>query len=131
MSVVEGSTQKRSCAVIEIPAGFPDRIEFALEGPQGHRVRSGIGQFDLDQCGERCEFLVLHRSGIISGAVPMVHVVFRCSTTGMNVQHWVDDDTSRREDTSGYDAVSCPACARLHFVHRATGTTLGQRDKQD
>jgi hypothetical protein len=61
----------------------------------------------------------------------MVRLLFRCPRTGMNVQHSVADDASLREDPSSYyDAVSCAACTRLHFVNRATGKTLGDKDKE-
>ena len=58
----------------------------------------------------------------------MANILFRFPRTGMNVSHWVDDDAPGWEDPSYYDAVPCPACARLHFINRSTGKLLG--DKQ-
>jgi hypothetical protein len=56
----------------------------------------------------------------------MAASVFTCPATGMNIQHWLDED----EDTSEheYEARTCPACARLHFINRKTGRLLGQQD---
>jgi hypothetical protein len=59
----------------------------------------------------------------------MANILFRCPRTGMNVPHWQDDDAAQREDKSSYDAVTCPACTRLHFVNRSTGRTLGEGPK--
>ena len=60
----------------------------------------------------------------------MVHILYRCPRTGMNVQHWVAEDADTGEDKSYYDAVPCPICTRLHFVNRVTGRTLGEKDKE-
>lgn len=54
----------------------------------------------------------------------MTYILFRCPYTGLNVQHELDD-APERDEKSYYDAVTCPACARLHFVNRSTGKTLG------
>jgi len=56
----------------------------------------------------------------------MTHVLFRCPTTGLKVQHWVDDNVSPSEAKT-YETVNCPACAKLHFVNKVTGRTLGER----
>jgi len=61
--------------------------------------------------------------------IMMRSIVFRCPNTGQNVQHWLADDASQRENTSYYDAVTCLACTRLHFVNRLTGKTMGYKDK--
>jgi hypothetical protein len=42
----------------------------------------------------------------------------------MNVQHYLEPGSE------GYDAVHCPACARLHFVDRKTRTLLGDPGKK-
>lgn len=42
----------------------------------------------------------------------------------MQVQHWLDDDDDAPEDE--YEAVTCKACARLHFLNLRTGRLLGQ-----
>ena len=50
----------------------------------------------------------------------MPPVLYRCSTTGKNVQVWYADDVP--EDTV-YVSLRCPACARVHLVNRR-GRTL-------
>ncbi len=54
------------------------------------------------------------------------HIIFKCSRTGMNVQHWLehDADDERKDD---YQSIVCPACNRLHFIHEETGKLLGER----
>ena len=56
----------------------------------------------------------------------MAHILFRCPYTSLNVQRWLDDDTSEHDKNSEYEAITCPACTRLHFVNRSTGKTLGE-----
>ncbi|WP_300210923.1 hypothetical protein [Bradyrhizobium sp.] len=52
-------------------------------------------------------------------------ILFKCPTTGMNVQHWLADE---EPDDSEYDQIACPACTRFHFIRRATGKPIGQDD---
>ncbi|MGA7809663.1 hypothetical protein [Bradyrhizobium sp.] len=54
----------------------------------------------------------------------MARFVFSCPVTSMQVQHWLDDDDDAPEDE--YEAVTCKACARLHFLNLRTGRLLGQ-----
>ena len=51
----------------------------------------------------------------------MASVLYRCATTGMNVQAWFADDVS---DDNLYVSLRCPACARVHLVNRAGRTLL-------
>jgi len=44
----------------------------------------------------------------------MDHFLFRCPSTGLNVQHRWDDDPDVSE--SEYEVVTCPACARMHLI---------------
>lgn len=46
----------------------------------------------------------------------------------MNVQVWLPDEAPV-ERTDSYEAVSCPACARVHLVNKTTGKTLSDKDK--
>lgn len=57
----------------------------------------------------------------------MAHVLFVCPVTSMKVQHWLDDDANIPKNE--YRAVTCPACARLHFISRKTGKLLGQAEE--
>jgi len=47
----------------------------------------------------------------------MPNILFRCPYTGLNVQHWLDDDASPSDKKSEYEAIRCSACTRLHFVN--------------
>jgi hypothetical protein len=51
--------------------------------------------------------------------------VFRCPNTGLNVQGWVADDPTEREE-GFYESVTCTACARVHLVDPKTRMLLGQ-----
>jgi hypothetical protein len=57
----------------------------------------------------------------------MATFIFRCPTTGANVQGWIADDVSDN-DPSFYQSVECLACAQLHFVNAKTGKTIGDDD---
>jgi len=58
----------------------------------------------------------------------MANLIFRCTQTGMNVQVWLPDEAPAERGDS-YEAVTCPACARVHLVNKTTGKTLGDKDK--
>jgi hypothetical protein len=58
----------------------------------------------------------------------MATLIFRCPTTGMNVQAWFADDVSAGNSET-YESVTCPACKRIHLVNRSTGKTLGDVDE--
>ncbi|BBC01831.1 hypothetical protein DXU07_05505 [Bradyrhizobium elkanii] len=51
-------------------------------------------------------------------------IMFKCPSTGMNVQHWLaaPADTSERM----YQSVVCAACAKLHLLDSSTGKLLGE-----
>ena len=53
---------------------------------------------------------------------------FRCAGTGLNVQVWLPDEAPTVHADS-YEAVPCPACARVHLVNKTTGKTLGDKEK--
>jgi hypothetical protein len=56
------------------------------------------------------------------------HILFKCPQTGLNVQHWLEDEP---DDPTGitHKAVVCQACTKLHFINRSTGKLLGEQDK--
>jgi len=58
----------------------------------------------------------------------MAQLIFRCAQTGLNVQVWLPDETPAVH-TDSYEAVICPACARLHLVNKTTGKMLGDKEK--
>jgi hypothetical protein len=45
----------------------------------------------------------------------------------MNVQVWLPD-AMPADPADSYEAVPCPACARLHLVNKTTGKVLGDRE---
>jgi len=59
----------------------------------------------------------------------MGKLLFNCPVTGVNVQHWLDDDDDRGKPGDCYQSIVCQACARLHFVNRKTGRLLGQKEE--
>jgi len=61
----------------------------------------------------------------------MANPIFGCSRTGMNVQVWLPDEapTDRADSTDRYEAVTCPACARIHLVNATTGKALSDKER--
>jgi len=53
------------------------------------------------------------------------NILFKCPTTGINVQHSLAGDAAGGVET--HVMVLCPACTSLHFVNAATGKLLGDR----
>lgn len=53
-------------------------------------------------------------------------VIFKCPTTNLNVQHWLQDDVEEAPQVE-FQSFTCPACTRLHFIHWKTGKLLGDR----
>jgi hypothetical protein len=58
----------------------------------------------------------------------MIMSVFTCPVTGEKVQHWLDTNSETTENQ--YDAVTCPACARLHFINRRNGKLFEQETRK-
>jgi len=58
----------------------------------------------------------------------MATFIYRCPTTGRNVQGWFADEVSANEGES-YEAVTCLACKQVHLVNRLTGNTLGDDEE--
>ena len=59
----------------------------------------------------------------------MAAYLFTCPATDMKVQHSLDEDEFVSE--AEYEVVTCPACARLHFINRKTGKLLGYPDSRE
>jgi hypothetical protein len=53
--------------------------------------------------------------------------IFKCPSTGLNVQEWVDDEDGVSDNE--FQGLICPACTRLHFLNRKTGRLLGEKDE--
>lgn len=58
----------------------------------------------------------------------MKTLIFRCPTTGRNVQGWFSVDTSVAGGES-YESVVCTACKNVHLVNPVSGKTLGATDE--
>jgi hypothetical protein len=55
----------------------------------------------------------------------MATLIFRCPTTGMNVQGWFADEVAAKADKHDYVGMSCSACRRTHLVNPQTGKVVG------
>jgi len=56
----------------------------------------------------------------------MTTFLYRCPTTGMNVQGWIAEDVAAgtvRKDT--YFSIDCLACKQAHLVNPSTGHVAG------
>jgi hypothetical protein len=58
----------------------------------------------------------------------MATFVYRCPTTGLNVQGWFADDPSEHEGDV-YETITCVARTRVHLINRSTGRVLGGDDE--
>ena len=62
----------------------------------------------------------------------MSNLIFRCVPTGLNVQVWLPDTapaSSCTDQADSYEAVTCPACTRIHLVNKTTGKMLSDTEK--
>ncbi len=66
--------------------------------------------------------------GNTAASFNMRSFIYRCPTTGMNVQGWVAEDGTE-DDESIYRTLDCPVCRRAHLVNPATGRVLNAPDK--
>jgi hypothetical protein len=58
----------------------------------------------------------------------MAPLIYRCPTTGLNVQGWFADDPSMTEGET-YETVKCLACNQVHLINQSTGKTLGDDEE--
>jgi hypothetical protein len=58
----------------------------------------------------------------------MTTFLYRCPTTGHNVQGFVPDRPAEPQDDV-YEAVTCTACRGIHLVNPATGHVAGAGQK--
>jgi hypothetical protein len=52
-------------------------------------------------------------------------IAFRCPRTGVMVEALLSEPEVHEPRT--YEIVTCPACAQLHFINKATGKALGDK----
>jgi hypothetical protein len=55
----------------------------------------------------------------------MATIIYRCPTTGLNVQGWFADDPVRTDADDTYESLICTACTMLHLINPKTGRVLG------
>ena len=53
--------------------------------------------------------------------------IFRCPSTGLNVQHLFSHATPGNEDDRLYVGVRCLACSGMHLINRRTGRPINDR----
>ena len=58
----------------------------------------------------------------------MVTFIYRCPSTGLNVQGWIADDGSANENEA-YQALTCLACRQTHLVNPTTRKVLSADDE--
>jgi hypothetical protein len=58
----------------------------------------------------------------------MESLVFRCTQRRTDVQVWLPENADP-ERADNYEAVTCPACARVHLINRKTGKMLGDKER--
>ena len=56
----------------------------------------------------------------------MAVFIYRCPSTGLNVQGWTADAPAQVDET--FEPVNCTVCARVHLVNPKTGKALGTDD---
>ena len=56
----------------------------------------------------------------------MAAFLFTCPNASMKVQLWLDDEYS---DDSQYEALTCPACSKVHFVNAKTGKLFNEQSR--
>ena len=56
----------------------------------------------------------------------MPAILFRCPTTGMNVQGWIADEPEI-EDGDNFEPVTCAVCTRVHYVNPKSAKVLGNK----
>ena len=56
----------------------------------------------------------------------MAVFIYRCPSTGLNVQGWTADAPT--QDDATFEPVSCTACTRVHLVNPQTGKVVGADD---
>lgn len=57
----------------------------------------------------------------------MANLVFKCPRTGMNVQHWLAEESAPGDPSCTYETVHCQACSGLHFINRSSRKLLGDK----
>jgi hypothetical protein len=55
----------------------------------------------------------------------MATFLYRCPTTGRNIQGWVAEEINSDNGDNVYETLVCLACNGYHLVNPSTGKVLG------
>ena len=61
----------------------------------------------------------------------MIGFLYRCPTSGLQVQGWAAEASSDSAEDSEYVALGCPVCMRIHLVSPSSGHVLGEDRKPE
>ena len=56
----------------------------------------------------------------------MISFLYRCPTSGLQVQGWAAEASSDGPEGNEYVALGCPVCTRTHLVSPSSGHVLGE-----
>lgn len=59
--------------------------------------------------------------------VLMNPILFKCPTTGQNVQWRAEEVSSAKGEPVAFKGIDCPACTRVHLMNPVTGKLLGEK----
>ncbi len=59
----------------------------------------------------------------------MVPFIYRCPTTGLNVQGLFADKVPAKE-TDTFEPITCVVCTRVHLINRSTGKIIGAKNEE-
>jgi hypothetical protein len=55
--------------------------------------------------------------------------IFKCPTTGFNVQGFVAEDVGAGAADNDWVSIKCAVCTQIHLVHPVSGKVLGSDDE--
>jgi hypothetical protein len=93
----------------------------------GHRARPSLAEQSLKPSGGLVRISFRTNATWAHGMNDLIK--FRCPETDMDVQTLLDKQ--EKDEARIYEAVICPACARLHFINTSTGKALGSKTEGD
>lgn len=107
--------------------GDNDRLNMLIApAPVFSRRHSTYPRCKSEGGGPRPDCVRSYPSALRPPYIPfMGAILFTCPSTRFTVQHWLDDDERASDDD--YEGITCPACARVHFLNRS-GKVLGSND---
>jgi hypothetical protein len=89
--------------------------------------RHRLAQQDIALAAPKAQTVLIQVNAAGGDGVSMACLIFRCTRTGVNVQ--LSPPEEAPDEADSYEAVTCPACTRIHFVNKTTGKMLGDSGK--